>query len=343
MFASVGIVIILIILVVLAIKNMDTSTSSVQETRASVKDFFLHLGAIIGLYTVAVSFINLLFKIINGAFPEVGANSYAWGAGSEISMPVATLIVFVPIFIVLSRMVHKIYEIEPLKKDIWIRRWLTYLTLFVAGIALAVDLVTVLYKFLDGQDLTAAFLLKALTVILVAGAIFWFYIQDIRDRVSAKSRKILSIILVIVILAFIAIGFNVLGSPKAQRLIRYDNQKITDLQNIQWQVISYWQVNGKLPHSLNDITASQPFTKIPTDPQTKTTYEYNKTDTMTFELCAEFNKEDLETQNKYGSDIGLPSMYGKEIIQNNNWNHGEGRVCFPRIIDPVVYPTQVRG
>lgn len=314
-----------------------------EQTKTSAKDFFLHLGAMVGLYTVAVSFINLLFKTINKAFPEIGANIYSWGAGSEISMPVATLIVFFPIFIMLSRMVHKIYEIDPAKKEIWVRRWITYITLFFAGIALAIDLVTVLYKFLDGQDLTAAFLLKALTVIVVAGIIFAFYLFDLQNRVTARNRKMFSIVISILLLASIFVGFGVLGSPKTQKLIRYDNQKIQDLQNIQWQVISYWQVNGFLPTSLSDINASQPYNKMPTDPQTKTTYGYQKTDTMSFELCAEFNKENSETQ-KNISDIGMPVISGKsDYLQNNNWNHNAGRVCFPRIINPEIYPTQVRG
>ncbi|MEK7635412.1 MAG: DUF5671 domain-containing protein [Patescibacteria group bacterium] len=311
-----------------------------MENKASAKDFFLHLGAIVGLYTVTISFINLLFKVINKAFPEVTSNIYSWGGGSEISLPIATLIIFFPIFVFLSQMVHKIYIENPAKKDLAIRKWLTYITLFVAGIALAADLVTVLYKFLDGQDLTAAFLLKALTVLLVAGIIFWFYIQDIRDKVSAGSRKIWSMGVGLIILVAIILGFSVLGSPQSQRLVRYDAQKITDLQNIQYQVISYWQTNGKLPTSLSDVASSDQYNIIPKDPQTQTTYEYQKTDVMTFNLCAEFNKENLNVQN-FG-DFG--PVYGKgEIIQNTNWNHSAGRQCFTRVIDPVAYPTQVRG
>ena len=67
-----------------------------ENTKTSAKDFFLHLGAIVGLYIVTVSFLNLVFKIINKAFPEVAQNIYSWGGGSEISMPVATLIIFFP-------------------------------------------------------------------------------------------------------------------------------------------------------------------------------------------------------------------------------------------------------
>lgn len=329
--------ILLIILLILIAKNMENS-------KTTAKDFFLHLGAIVGLYTVTVSLINLVFKIISKAFPEINSNAYAWGAGSQISMPVATLIVFFPIFIVLSRMVHKIYIQDPTKKDLPIRKWLTYITLFVAGAILAGDLVTVIYKFLDGQDLTLAFILKALTILIVSGAIFWFYIQDIREKISSNQRKIWSIIVGIIILISIIVGFSVVGSPQAQRLIRYDNQKIEDLRNIQWQVISYWQMNGRLPASLEEILGSdqQQGLIVPKDPQLNISYEYRQTDTMNFELCAEFNKEDL-TKNLYSGDRTMPIETKGIIIQNDNWNHGTGRQCFTRVIDPVQFPTQVRG
>lgn len=316
--------------------------NSMENTKTLAKDFFLHLGAIVALYTVTVSFLNLVFKIINKAFPEVVQNIYSWGAGSEISMPVATLIIFFPLFILLSYFVYKIYSQNPAKKEIGIRKWLTYITLFIAGLILAGDLVTVLYKFLDGQDFTAAFLLKALAVLLVAGCVFGFYIQDIRDRVSSRARKVWAYVVGAIILIFIILGFGVLGSPQTQRFIRYDNQKVSDLQNIQWQVISYWQMNGLVPVSLSDIKSSQQYVVIPTDSQTKTTYEYNKTGEMTFELCAEFNKENMNNQNQYMT--AAENYPAKGIfIQNDNWNHGAGRQCFPRVIDPELYPTQVRG
>jgi len=330
------IVFILVVLLVLIFRNMENS-------KTTAKDFFLHLGVMVSLYTITISFINLIFKIINKALPEINSNAYAWGTGSQISMPIATLIVFFPIFVVLSKMVHKIYTQNSDKKDLPIRKWLTYVTLFIAGVALSSDLVTVLYKFLDGQNLTFAFILKALTILIVAGAIFWFYIQDIREKISPKQKKVWVIAIGTVILIAIITGFSIVGSPKTQRLIKYDNQKIEDLKDIQWQVIDYWQINGKLPKSLSEMSESQQRRGviIPKDPQLKTNYEYRQTDTMNFELCAEFNKEDL-TKNFYFKGEAQ-ALIEESIIQNNNWNHGSGRVCFPRVIDHEIYPTQVRG
>ena len=53
---------------------------------------------------------------------------------------------------------EKIYAVAIEKKQLGIRKWLVYVTLFISGIVLAGDLVTVLYYFIDGQDLTAGFL-----------------------------------------------------------------------------------------------------------------------------------------------------------------------------------------
>lgn len=313
-----------------------------MENKTSAKDFFLHLGVMVTLYATAISFLNLVFKIINKAFPEVTQNIYAWGGGSEISFPVATLIVAFPLFILLSYFIQKIYTENPLKKDLAIRKWLIYVTLFVTGIAFAGDLITVIYKFLDGQDLTTAFVLKALAVLIVAGAVFYFCLQDVRNKISSRQQKISPIIVTCILVATIIWGFAVFGSPQTQKLIRYDNQKITDLQNLQYQVINYWQMNGTIPTNLKELEKNQQYI-LPTDPQSKADYEYKKTGEMNFELCADFNSENMTNQNQYPvvMSVGYPVKGG--IIQNENWNHKAGRQCFSRIIDPVAYPTQVRG
>ncbi len=312
------------------------SSTSSGSSKTSAKDFFLNLGLIVALYATVMSFVSLLFTTIDSAFPKI-TNAYQY-YNPSISMPVAILIISFPILILLSWILEKGYRTEPEKRGLAIRKWLSYLTLFVAGAVLASDLISVIYLFIDGQDLTINFLLKALVVFLVAGFVFMHYIQDIQDKVSAKCRKTRPIVIAVIILASIVWGFSVLGSPKTQRLIKYDSQKVSDLEQIQWQVVSYWQTKGMLPESLEEIISDKGYYFVlPKDPQTNDDYIYKKVDNMTFNLCAEFNKEDLRYQNKY-------EQYPKaSIIQNENWNHGVGEQCFTRVIDPVAYPTQVRG
>jgi hypothetical protein len=313
-----------------------------MESKTSAKDFFLNLGAIVALYTTVVSLLNLLFTVINNAYPQINAG-YSYIGSQSISMPVATLIIFFPIFILLMWLLEKDYRTEPEKKNLGVRRWLTYITLFIAGLVLAGDLVTVLYYFLDGQELTTGFLMKVFSVLVIILAVFLYYISDIRNKLNSKSRRIWLGISLVIILSSIIWGFAILGSPHTQQLIKYDNQKVTDLQNIQYQVINYWQMNGMIPTSLSDINATQQYVVIPKDPQSKTTYEYDKTGTMTFDLCAEFNKENMN-QNQYPV-AAAPVSYPVKgtILQNDNWNHPAGHQCFSRVIDPVAYPTQVRG
>ena len=302
-----------------------------METRTSAKDFFLHLGAIAGLYATAIALVNLLFTIIDNAYPAV--TEYNYYSSSSISLPVATLIIIFPVFLLLSRLVYKTYELEPDKKQFGIRRWLTYITLFVAGIILTSDLVTVLYKFLDGQDLTTAFILKALAVFVLTSAIFKFYLDEIRDRISGGGRKMWTIGSTVAIAISIILGFSVIGSPMTQRLLRYDNQKISDLQNIQWQIINYWQRTGTLPKDLS--TLADPISEfvVPKDPQTGESYEYKTTSSNSFELCATFNKESRDVQTQFGE------MFGVKGTTNENWVYGIGKYCFPRTIDPKLYPV----
>ncbi|EEB85220.1 conserved hypothetical protein [Roseobacter sp. GAI101] len=59
------------------------------------------------------------------------------------------------------------------------RKWLTYIALLLAAMTLLGDLIATVFALLTG-DLTGQFLIKALIVMIVAGGIFLFYVDDIR-------------------------------------------------------------------------------------------------------------------------------------------------------------------
>ena len=64
---------------------------------------------------------------------------------------------------------------------------LTYLTLFVAAVVLTGDVITLIYNGLGGE-LTARFVLKGLTVGGIAGAVFGYYLSDIKaDEQGGRS------------------------------------------------------------------------------------------------------------------------------------------------------------
>ena len=219
-----------------------------MNTKTTAKDFFLHIGAIGLLYAGTVAVLNILFRVINVAFPQV--SDYGYYGSSSISFPVATLIVVFPLFLFLANVLRKSYAEDPSRKEYAVRKWLIYITLFVAAAVLAGDLVTLIYFFLEGRELTVAFLLKILAVLIVSGAIFGYYLDDLKDRLSDARRNLWRIVAALIVLGSIVAGFSVLGTPQAQRVLRYDDQKVSDLQSIQWQVVNYWQQKGSLRENL---------------------------------------------------------------------------------------------
>ena len=222
-----------------------------EPTHNKAKDFFLHLGAMVGLYSSAIAFINLLFSVIDKIYTPIG-NFYYYRT-PNISLPVATLIVVFPIFILISYLIEKEINQDPTKKDYWVRRWSIYITLFISGIILVSNLVMVLYKFIDGQDLTTGFLLKSLVIVSLMLVVFGYYLQNIREKISGSRKKFWAVFSSILVLISIVFGFSIIGSPKTQRLMRVDEETVSSLQNLQWKVIDYWQVNGKLPKDMPNI------------------------------------------------------------------------------------------
>ncbi len=309
-----------------------------SNSKVSVKDFFLQLGAIASLYACLVAVVVLLFRIINESYPMI-TNGFYYSKPS-ISLQVATLIVFFPIFLLLSWLLQKSLNSSGERKEFHLRKWLSYLTLFIAGIVIAGDLVSVIYTFLDGQELTTAFLLKALVLLVVAGGAFTYFLQDLRNKMDSKSRNIWRILSVAFILVSIFLGFKVMGSPVTQRQEKYDDKKIQDLQNIQWQIVNYWQQKNTLPDNLDQINNPLADWTTPIDTQSNTGYEYIKTGNLSFTLCANFNRIS-ENVSGGGPIIAMP-VYGPDPMgkPGENWSHGSGRQCFERNIDPDLYSTR---
>lgn len=315
-----------------------------MNTKITAKDFFLHIAVIALLYTGTVALLNILFRVINVAFPQV--TQYGYFGSASISLPVATLVVVFPLFLFLANILHKGYAEDPSRKEYPVRKWLIYITLFLAGVVLASDFVVLIYYFLDGQELTTAFLLKILSVLVVTGAIFGYYLDDLKDRLTDTRRNIWRVVAAILVIGSIIAGFSVLGTPQSQRMLRYDSQKVSDLQNIQWQIVNYWQQKGVLPTALTQLEDPISGFMVPMDPQTQTPYEYKKTGTLAFDLCAEFNKPTQAMNNPMArmayTEPAYPQPMGKIGGTVDSWQHEAGQECFSRTIDPELYPVRPR-
>ncbi len=307
--------------------------------KTGVRDFFLYLFATGMLYFSVVSVITLLWQYVNHYFPDPAAYYYYGGGLSEgMRFAVSALIIVFPIYVFLMRFLSHDLDRHPEKQDLLIRKIMVYLTLFLAAVTMVVDLVMLVNNFLGG-DLTARFALKALSVLLVAGLVFWYYLFNLKRQPGTKqgARRAflwgtLAFVLVIVVGAFILVG-----SPSANRDLRLDSQRVGDLQNIQWQIINYWQQKEKLPVSFADLRDDISGMIVPVDPITGAAYEYSVKGPLTFELCATFVRESIAT-----TGVNKPIPVDSFVETPDNWQHGVGQTCFARTIDPDRYPPYTK-
>jgi hypothetical protein len=312
-----------------------------NKPKATPKDFFLWAGAMVSLYAGVFAFISILFDYIDKVFPKPVTDAYYYYdpyLGST-SVEIATLIVLTPVFMALMRFIRRDIAADHSRGETWVRRWALVLTLFVAGVTMVVDLIVLLTTFLQGEVMTTGFLLKVLVVLLVAGAGFFHFLADMRgywERNISKASMINWAVGVLV-LATIISGFFIIGTPSELRSLKQDSTRIQDLQNIQWQIVNYWQSKGSLPASLEALKDPISDSYIPSDPKTGEAYSYESTGTMTFSLCAVFENEG----GTIGTSVARP--IDPTTASEDNWEHGIGEQCFERTIDPERYPVYEKG
>jgi hypothetical protein len=310
-----------------------------DKPKTTPKDFFLWAGAILSLYIGVFSFVGLLFDYINYAFPDTALqNYYSNPYQGSVSYEMASLIVLAPVLLILMRVIRNAMHKDPSRREVWVRRWALFLTLFFAGAGIVVDLIVLINTFLQGEDISVRFLLKVVIVLLVAAAGFMHFMADLWGYWEKKPQYANTVSWAVALLVVLTIlsGFLIIGSPLTQRLYRIDEQRVSDLQGLQYQVVNYWQHKQSLPATLSDLNDPLANYSVPTDPETGAQYTYKRVSPLDFELCATFGAI------SQGADmVTIPEPSGLSSTgasQTDNWQHAAGNVCFDRSIDPQLYP-----
>lgn len=149
----------------------------------SARDAFLYLVMFSTLYFGAWNLGNLLFTLIDRAFPD--ATNGPYGNGYYLfdvqRWSTAAIIIAFPVFFFMAHYVGRQIKLNPFKRLSPARRWLTYLTLFVSSSTLLGDTTTLIYKLLGGE-LSVRFVLKVSVVAAIAGSAFAYYLTDLRKE-----------------------------------------------------------------------------------------------------------------------------------------------------------------
>lgn len=281
-----------------------------NEKNTTAKDFFIHFGALVTLYATVISLVSLLFAIINQVFPD----SVSWYGGDSytIRWTISSLIIVFPVYIYLARTIAGDARNNPIKREYWIRKWSKYLTLFLTGAAIAVDLIVLINTYLGGE-ISIRFILKVVALLVVAGFTFYYYAKDSHE----KPNTLIAIASVLVVGSIIG-GFVAGGSPSTQRALRFDAERRSDLSNIQSQIGWYVDQKKELPKTLADLNETRTSFVTPTDPRTGASYVYEIVDADSYKLCATFERTSAE-EDTYSY-----------AYPGESWKHGVGYTCFDR-------------
>ena len=294
----------------------------------TAKNFALQLGSLIGLYVSLTAIIWLAFGVINTLYPDASFGYYQYESTQQgIRIGIAMLIVFFPVYILLTRLVNNVRRKEE-GMYMSLTKWLIYLSLIVAGLFLLGDLVTVILTYLNGE-VSMRFILKALTIFIVIGGAFYYYIQDAKEywNTHEKESKIYGAIVSLLAVGLLVLGFMNSDTPEKVRQMRQDETQTTNLSDIQYRIEDHYRINKALPTDIKQLYVG---IQAPKAEEGRDAYSYKVIDEDTYELCATFA---YPSQNTTGT-VATTEVSGSVPMKNpySNWDHGKGTTCFERTV-----------
>lgn len=156
--------------------------------QTTAREAFMYCVMFATLYLSSWSLGTLAFELIDRAFPNPGVDARAREFSLiTIRWALSWLVVAFPVFLYVANAIARAIAVDPTKRASSVRRNLTYVTLFLASCTLLGDLTTLIYNLLSG-DLTVRFVLKALTIGVIAGGAFGYYLAELRrDERAAEA------------------------------------------------------------------------------------------------------------------------------------------------------------
>lgn len=299
--------------------------------KSSGREIFFYLLQFFTLGTVAISLGGVVFALINHYVMDEVANTY-YGQGPDVQSALASLIVGAPVFAAVTWKLVRDAAAARTSVRSGIRRVMTYLALFLASATVIGDVIALVYRFLAGE-VNVRFLLKVFTILIIGGwVIFYYYLTVKRDeRNEAYPRRwhgTHGIVFGVVALVTIIAGFIVGGTPQERQRFVRDQQRISELQNLQWQVQSYYDKENALPLRLAALNPGYE-SVLPVDPLTNAAYQYEAGEGLSYKLCATFETDDKED----ATDKARP-VYQYDV----NWTHPAGDYCFELKVQERIVP-----
>ena len=145
----------------------------------SAREAFIYLLLFTALYLSVYHLGRLVLHFIDLAIPDPASNESRRHLVQQVRFSVSSIIVAFPLFLWLTALTGREVRRDPARRASKVRRQLTYLTLFIAAAFIIGDLIALLDDLLGGE-LTLRFVLKVVTVAVIAAGLFLYYLRDLR-------------------------------------------------------------------------------------------------------------------------------------------------------------------
>ena len=299
-----------------------------RNVSLNAREAFVYLVMFATLYIFAFDVGAILFAIIEWRLHDAAMDASRSGL-PIMRWALAGVITALPIFLLTTRAANRAIAREPEKRQSAVRRWLTYLTLFVAALVLIGDFSTVVSGALSGE-LSARTALKCLVVLAIAGAVFGHYLlgsrrEEAEGAAPARRPSWIGRVGIACTLVVLAGGLVLNGAPSRSRGRELDGRRGDALRRLQEDVARCYDRTGRLPNSLDERPGVPGLALTGVrDPETHARFGYEREDSLRYRLSAVF--------------AGSDTVGTNGAVLEERWRHGRGRVWFDR----AVFPAPVR-
>jgi hypothetical protein len=313
--------------------NLGQNQPQPQNTSNHPAKFaFFYMLSLVALVIMSFSTGLVIFQIINKYIADTLSFRTTPYSPEAIRFALSGILVAAPIYYLVMHQIQKSLASGALSLEAGVRKWLTYFILFVSATVSIGWLMATVNNFLNGE-LTLKFILKALTAIGISGAVFAFYLYDIKRRqIDERSKNIVrwcSLLSLAVILATFVAGI-IIESPLKARARRHDKIVVERLERIASALDNYYYDYQKLPDSLDEVVKNNRYyldEDILRDPVSRQPFEYEKISDNSYKICASFELGNRDEQGRY---------------DDKRWLHDPGYQCFKKEVFVRVEPRPIK-
>ncbi len=305
--------------------------TNVEGGHHSPKYAFFYLVSFATLHSIAFAVGAVIFSLIDKYLPDK-VSIFSYFNGALVKGAISALIVATPLYYVSTILIRRGLLRNEVSLRIGVRRWLTYLLLFVTVMAMVGCLIVMINGLLDGE-LTSRFVFKTLTVFLIAGLVFIYYLYDVSRKVIIAGDPVVRAFFIgslVLILAALVTSFFLVETPGQTRKKKIDAEIVQELSRIQDSVTEYVRQENALPKTLSDLSSLSglsSYYKLTSEQlvnnNTGKPYIYNvvssNINTGKYQLCTDFQTD--SEKNKDIRDVGL-------YYDNSNFKYTVGYNCF---------------